>query len=87
MLKFLTDFLGGIFGWLANVLPNSPIQDVVNGFQTTGKGIAWLNWFVPVGDFLLILGAFLAVLLVWAAVTAALNGSLKGVSDMVGGSK
>lgn len=87
MLKFLMDFLGGVFGWLTSVLPNSPFQDMAQHMQGAAKGLAWLNWFVPIGDFLLIFGAFLAVLIVWAAVQAALTGSLKGVSDMVGGSK
>lgn len=85
MLKFLMDFLGGIFGWLSSVLPDSPIQEVVDGFQTAGTAIAWLNWFVPVTDMLLIFGAFLAVLVVWYAVSTALGGSLKGISEFIGG--
>lgn len=87
MLKFITDLLGGIFGWLNSVLPNSPIQDLVDGFNTASNGFGWLNWLVPISDFLVILGAFLAVLLIWVAVTSALSGGLKGLTSMVGGSE
>ena len=73
MLSFLTSLISGICGFLNTVLPDSPFQGVIDAAQGMQTGLAWLNWFCPIGDLMLIFGGWLAVLLVWAAVDFALT--------------
>ena len=84
MLSFLTGLISGICTFLNNVLPDSPFQGVVEGAQGMQLGLGWLNWFVPVGDLILIFGGWLAVLLIWAAVDFALTKGEGVIGKVVG---
>lgn len=68
MLEFVTSLISSVCGFLASVLPDSPFADIANGASSLGTGIGWFNWFVPVGDLILIFGAWIAALLLWAAI-------------------
>lgn len=62
-LGFIGDALGGLFGWLADNLPQSPFADItLDG--ATGDALGWLNWVVPFGDIMALFAAWLAVVLV-----------------------
>ena len=86
MLSWLSTLLSGILGFFNDVLPDSPFQDVLQGAEDLQMGLAWLNWLIPVGDMLGIFLAYLAVLLIWAAVDFAFSKGEKGVFSMIGGS-
>lgn len=73
MLSFLVSLLHGVFSFLAGFLPDSPLAGVVDTLDGADVGLGWLNWFVPVGDMLALLGLWLAALLVWVAVTSGLR--------------
>lgn len=84
MLDFLVSLLTGLAGFLNSVLPNSPFTGFVQAGQSLQLGLGWLNWFFPVGDCLLLFGAYLALLLVWASVDFALSKAGKSVLGMIG---
>ena len=85
MLSWLASLLSGILGFFNDVLPDSPFTDVLQGSNDLQTGLAWLNWLIPVGDMLGIFLAYLAVLLVWAAVDFALSKAEGSVFSLVGG--
>lgn len=84
MLDFLAQLFGGIFGFLADHLPNSPVQQWISDFATGGNelhmGLGYLNWLVPVGDLIGILTAYVALLAIWIAVRAIL-GKTEGIAS------
>lgn len=57
----------GIFNTLADilnsVLPASPFQDLTLP-NTVLTGLGWLNWVLPIGDMLTLMGVVLALLIV-----------------------
>lgn len=79
MLDFLLGLVNGIVGFLNGVLPNSPLSGFVTGVDTLRMGLGWLNWFFPVGDCLILFGAWVALLLAYTAVQFFLS---KGLSIM-----
>lgn len=85
MISWLVDFITGILGFLSSVLPDSPFQDVLEGLDGVALGLGWLNWFVPIGSLAAVFAAYLAVLLIWVSVQAALDNSIKGVFGVIGG--
>lgn len=85
MLSFLADLLGGLLGWLNGVLPSSPFQSLVDNFTAFGKAFHWLNWFVPIGDFLAVFVAFLAVLVAWYVVHIVLTEGVVATKSLVKG--
>ena len=85
MLSFLTGLITGLCNFLAGVLPDSPFRDLATQGAALQQGLAWLNWFVPIGSFGAIFAAYLAAMLVWVSVQAALDNSIKGVYGVIGG--
>lgn len=85
MISAILGFVTGVLGFLNGMLPNSPFADVIAGNEGILQGIGWLNWIFPVGDCMLIFAAYLAVLLLWAAVDMALGYAGKSVFGVVGG--
>lgn len=85
MLSWISSLLSGILGFFNSVLPDSPFADVLQGSEDLQTGLAWLNWLMPIGDMLGIFLAYLAVLLVWAAVDFALSKAEGSVFSLVGG--
>ena len=84
MLNFLVGLLKGLASFLNSVLPDSPFSDFVTSVDALQLGLGWLNWFFPVGDCLLLFAAWLALLLVWAAVDFALSKASKTVMGVMG---
>ena len=80
MLQAIMGFLGTIFGWLGNLLPDSPLREVATVTQDMALGISWLNWLVPISDMLVILFLWIAACVAITAVRVALDvtGDLAG---------
>lgn len=85
MLSFLTDFLVGVFGWLANLLPTSPFTDLINNFAIASDAFHWLNWLVPIGAFANVFVLYLGALAVWMGVNGLLDGTFQRLRSIVGG--
>lgn len=58
MLDFVVGFLRQVCAGLVDLLPHSPFQDYYGALGAVSDGLAWLNWFVPVG-------ALLGIMTVW----------------------
>ena len=61
MLAAILGLFQGIAGWLTQILPESPFTNMAipEGMQ---QGLGWLNWFLPLGDMLALMGAACALL-------------------------
>lgn len=57
LLNALTDFANT----LLSVLPKSPFSDLLNQFSDIPY-LGWLNWFLPIRDFIYIGGLWLTVI-------------------------
>lgn len=68
MLSFLSGLFSGIFGFFTSFLPDSPFATWATGATSINLGVAYLNWFIPVGDLVVIFTAYVALLAVWFAV-------------------
>lgn len=77
MLQGLFTFLGTIFGWLNDLLPESPFADIVQTSQQLSLGISWLNWLFPISD-------MLAIMAIWIAACAAIT-AVRVAFDITGG--
>lgn len=60
MLDWLNDLWNSFSGLLLSVLPTSPFVQWLN-IMGEVPYLGWLNWFIPVGDFIKIGVAYLAV--------------------------
>ena len=85
MLSWISGFLGGIFGWLASVLPNSPFTGIADGLNGLTLGLGYLNWFIPIGSFGAVFALYLSVLVVWTVIAGILDKSITGVFSAIGG--
>lgn len=85
MISFIVDFLGGILGWLGGVLPGSPFQALIQNFTAFGKAFHWLNWFVPIGDFLTVFLLFLGALIAWYVIHIILTEGVVTTKSLVKG--
>lgn len=70
MTDWLGGYLDGVFVFLGNVLPSSPVSGWLGSSDGLALGLGWLNWVFPVGDCVAIFGAWMA------AVTAVCAGSV-----------
>lgn len=62
MLNWFHEMLDKFGGWLVQVLPTSPFQGWLGNFKSHFQPyLGYLNYFVPISDFLKIFSAFLAV--------------------------
>ena len=62
MIEYFSDMLEKFGNWLLTVLPTSPFQGWLGNFKSQfSPYLGYLNYFVPISDFLLILKAFLGV--------------------------
>lgn len=75
----------GIAGWLTQILPESPFTNMAipEGMQ---QGLGWLNWFLPLGDMLALMGVVLGLLVV-ARVAVFLINSGTDLSKLATGGK
>lgn len=68
MLEFIVGFFSDFVGWLVGALPASPFQGVLLGLSGDELvWLGWLNWCIPVGDFLDIFSVWLVAALVCGA--------------------
>lgn len=83
MLDFLLGLVNGLVAFLNGVLPNSPLSGFVTGVDTLRMGLGWLNWFFPVGDCLVLFGAWIGLLLVFTAVQFLLGKGLSIIGKVI----
>ena len=50
MLDMVITFITTVFGWVGDLLPDSPFDSFFTVLDTMHTGIAWLNWLCPVGE-------------------------------------
>lgn len=67
MLSGLLSLLGTLFGWLGDLLPDSPFAAWMQVTDDLVLGLGWLNWVLPLGEMLTMLSLWIAAML---AVTA-----------------
>lgn len=84
MLSALLGVFGTIFGWLGNLLPDSPLRGFAVATEQMQLGLSWLNWFLPISEMLVMLGLWIAALLVVTAVKVALR-TVGGIGGKVAG--
>lgn len=66
MLEWFQEIFGEFGEWLLQVLPTSPFRGWLGNFKSQfSPFLGYLNYFVPISDFLAIFGAFLAVVAVF----------------------
>ena len=68
MLSLVVGVITGILGFFDSILPASPFRALIDSWGSLGEGIGWLNWLVPVGVLLTILGAWLSLMVIWYGV-------------------
>lgn len=62
MIQFFSEMLDKFGNWLLTVLPSSPFQGWLGNFKIQfSPYLGYLNYFVPISDFLKIFSAFLTV--------------------------
>ena len=84
MLSALSGLLGMVFGWLGALFPASPFASAVQVTENMRLGLSWLNWVVPVGEMLAIMGLWIAAMFAVTAVKVALR-MVGGVGGKVAG--
>ena len=68
MLNWFQELLEKFGRWLLSVLPTSPFRGFLGNFKSAfSPYLGYLNYFVPISDFLVIIGAFLSVVVVYYA--------------------
>lgn len=87
MLSWLTGFLHGILSFLNSFLPGDPFSEWIQTNESLSVGLGWLNFFVPISDFVLIFAAYLAVLLLFAGVRFATTKAGNITGQFIGGGK
>lgn len=66
MLAWFKEIFDEFGEWLLQVLPISPFRGWLDNFRSQfSPFLGYLNYFVPIKDFVAILGAFLAVVAVF----------------------
>lgn len=84
MLQAILGLLNTIFGFLGNLLPDSPFVGLVELNESLIQYVSWFNWLVPINEMLsmmvLWLGACVAVTAVRTAldVTGSIGGKVSG---------
>ena len=66
-LGFIGDAVQGLFGWLADVLPQSPFTGLQLP-QGVDTALGWLNWLVPMGGIMALYAAWLAAVLLYRVI-------------------
>lgn len=66
MLDWFKEIFDEFADWLLTVLPSSPFRGFLGNFKVQfDPYLGYLNYFVPIKDFIAIIGAFLAVVAVY----------------------
>lgn len=80
MLEAILGLFNTIFGFLGNLLPDSPFTGMVQVNDSLLQGIGWLNWLVPINEMLAMMALWLVACVAVVAVRTALDvtGSIGG---------
>lgn len=75
MLDTLLTFIAAAGSAIASLLPLSPFQQWYESgsLSSVQQGLEWLNWFVPIGDFLAIMTTWLLAIGLFYLYRAALH--------------
>lgn len=66
MLDWFKELLDEFGKWLLSVLPSSPFREWLSVFRSEfSPFLGYLNYFVPIADFIRIIGAFLVVVITY----------------------
>lgn len=66
MIDWFSGLLDKFGDWLITVLPRSPFQGFLSNFKTAfSPYLGYLNWFIPIGDFLNIFSVWLGAVIVF----------------------
>lgn len=69
-----TNALYGILETVLSILPNSPFAFIAEYSNSViGQWLGWLNWFLPVNTFLVILETWLAGILIYYVIQIVLR--------------
>lgn len=82
MLQFLAGIFGTLFGFLESIYPASPFRDLVSATDGMSKGLAWLNWAMPVGECLTVFVLWIVACVAVAAGRLLYN-RMNGIADTV----
>ena len=58
MIEWLNELFAHFGDALQTVLPLSPFRELIDSIDLS-EGVAWLNWFIPVGEMVSLLGVWL----------------------------
>lgn len=62
MIDFISNNIASFGDWLKTVLPTSPFRGFINEFDDAfSPFLGYLNYFIPISDFLTIFSVFLGV--------------------------
>lgn len=70
------DFFSFDASWIYSVLPLDPFKDFIVEFFEVGLSadvLHWLNWFIPVGDFVKITAAWVGCVMLYYIYTVVLR--------------
>lgn len=84
MIDVILTLINGVLGFLNSFLPLSPFDSIISNNEYIINALGWLNWLIPVGDMVDILGLYLAALLTWSVADLVLGGFGKVTSFTVG---
>lgn len=63
-LSFILDFFVGVVNSVVSLLPNDPFMGYLNAVDDI-KFLKYLNWFIPIGDFIVIGETWLAAIAIF----------------------
>lgn len=66
MFEMITSLLQRVLGFLASILPLSPLRPFIDSLESV-PWLGYINWFVPVGTLMAIGGAWLIAIGVFYA--------------------
>ena len=66
MLEFMMQMISNVGQWLMQLLPTSPFRDWIDALVLPDY-VAWLNWFFPVHEVLIVLGIWLTAIALFYA--------------------
>ena len=72
MLSWFFELLDKFFGFVLAFLPSSPFTPYIEKLRDIPY-LGYLNWLIPVGDFLIVGGAWLSAIVIFYAVSAILR--------------
>ena len=85
MLAVIVGLFDMFMQFLGNVLPESPFSDIALA-DGVGNMLGWLNWLVPVGQMVTLMGVVLGILIV-AKVAQFILSKATSISKLATGGK